>query len=1107
MRREARRQAVAVGIATLLGMGSALLAPRARADVCTARNPLETLTTTAKGQSRTNNAKVVHEIRGHLIGGAAAWKPNAHRIRVCANSDVTIAITDSTGTATVSGACTSETCVVELGAATAKYKAVSADGRDSDSIALLPYAVRGVASATEVRGDADTIGGLLARGRPGDLLLQNDHIRVIVQAPQRNFSGAVGQFGGQLIDADIQRAPREPGRDLLEEWAFMLNLENTAHYTDVFVLNDGSDGNPAIIRATGVDDLLDRINPSSTIRDFGFPFPADLDDRDLPVEVTTDYSLGPDDDFVRIESTITNVSGSETISTFLGEFLSALGQEIFHPGYGFGEPLVTTEEACAAELPCDFVAYSGEAATGGVSYGYVHTIPGSTSFNTSGVSVILFGVRAVFALIGVEAPNYVLAPGESVVVERFLGVADGDVAGIVDIRNRLKGLPTGTVRGRVTVDGAPLPDAEIAVLAAAAGPGTQWNVASQFRTDADGAYEGTLPAGSYELRVHKDGHLFGSPDPGTVGIAPGLTVTRDFTLEAPGRVRTTIADSSGHPLAAKVSFVGFDPSPDPGNSQSVLGLIQNETGVFGDITKDRRPHGIARVVFVDHSGDSGDVAIEPGDYQVVVSHGTEFSIHVQDVAVTSGGSFPVDADLARVVTSTGFVSADFHVHSFDSPDCAVTREERIVSMLAEGVDFFTPSDHEFRADFTQDLLDLGVEDLISTAVNNEITPFDYGHFGGFPMTVDADQVNGGAVDWGRAAPAGEDFPSFGAYGLSPGEIYDAVRSDPGEDTVQIHHVNSFFDGGLRFDTGVVPPQSNGDPVALRLDPGVANFWDPDFTALEVWEGARRSQAFGNFLGENAGNWFNLLNQGVPRTGYGTSDTHVTVSVQSGGPRSLVASPSDDPGVLGALAETLAMNVNDGRLYGTNAPFLRVRVEGDPGEVGGLETGLPTLVPTLGGSATVTVEIQSPSWAEFDAVEYYVNSDTIADVEGRDGLPPLYRICPEFSQTADTDFTVSSVPVDGGERLEAVTDLTLAGLTEDTWVVVMVKGTDGVSKPLFPVIPNDLDEESNQTLEALKDGNLGQGGVPALAFSNPLFLDVDGNGQYDPPGLRFQADCP
>ncbi|MGH9388376.1 MAG: hypothetical protein ACRD1Z_02100, partial [Vicinamibacteria bacterium] len=140
-------------------------------------------------------------------------------------------------------------------------------------------------------------------------------------------------------------------------------------------------------------------------------------------------------------------------------------------------------------------------------------------------------------------------------------------------------------------------------------------------------------------------------------------------------------------------------------------------------------------------------------------------------------------------------------------------------------------------------------------------------------------------------------------------------------------------------------------------------------------------------------------------------------------------------------------------------------------------------------------------------EYYVNSETIADTTGRAGLPPLYRICPDFVQMAGVDFTVNTVAVNGASRLEATTSLSLAGLTEDAWVIVMVKGTDGVSKPLFPIIPNDLKVATNSTLANLTDGNLGEDGALALAFSNPIFIDVNNNGLYDPPGVLLQPSCP
>jgi hypothetical protein len=222
----------------------------------------------------------------------------------------------------------------------------------------------------------------------------------------------------------------------------------------------------------------------------------------------------------------------------------------------------------------------------------------------------------------------------------------------------------------------------------------------------------------------------------------------------------------------------------------------------------------------------------------------------------------------------------------------------------------------------------------------------------------------------------------------------------------------------------------------------------------------------------------------------------------GFPRTFLASSTDDAGALGAVAEDLAINVNDGRAFGTNGPFVRVTVEAaSTGETGGHALGEPTLIGTTNGSATVTVDIQSPLWAEFDTVEYYVNHvPTIDDVDGDVTTPPLYRVTPDYVQTAGTDFTVTTVDnfpsIAGAEHLEATTSLALTGLTDDTWVVVVIRGTDGVSRPLWPVVPLDLDQAANPTLADLTDGNLDEEGVVALSFTNPLFIDVDGNDSYD-----------
>src|SRR5262249_8578742 len=122
----------------------------------------------------------------------------------------------------------------------------------------------------------------------------------------------------------------------------------------------------------------------------------------------------------------------------------------------------------------------------------------------------------------------------------------------------------------------------------------------------------------------------------------------------------------------------------------------------------------------------------------------------------------------------------------------------------------------------------------------------------------------------------------------------------------------------------------------------------------------------------------------------------------------------------------------------------------------------------------------------------------------------------------THFVVNSVPVNGSSRLEASVTQTLTGgnlPAGDAWVVVVVKGTDGVSKPLFPMAPVSMLPKAcsgdpchacntdaqctfigtctvlNQTAAALSDGNLGQCGMTTLAIANPLFIDRDGDGFY------------
>src|ERR1051326_2814050 len=205
--------------------------------------------------------------------------------------------------------------------------------------------------AKEITAPAELIEGTLSRGRLGDFLLANDKIQVVIQQPGRVMFG-IGPYGGNIIDADRQR-PSGNERDNFEEWAPAINIENTANYTNVSVLNDGSNGMPGKIRATGPDDLLDYVNASSVVAGFGFTFPAGADDHDLPVDVQTDYTLEPGKTYVKVETTLTN-TGAAPLDIYFGEYLNGSGQvELFQPTYGFGEPLLTDPPCPASTFaPC-----------------------------------------------------------------------------------------------------------------------------------------------------------------------------------------------------------------------------------------------------------------------------------------------------------------------------------------------------------------------------------------------------------------------------------------------------------------------------------------------------------------------------------------------------------------------------------------------------------------------------------------------------------------------------------------------------------------------------------------------------------------------------------
>jgi len=221
-------------------------------------------------------------------------------------------------------------------------------------------------------------------------------------------------------------------------------------------------------------------------------------------------------------------------------------------------------------------------------------------------------------------------------------------------------------------------------------------------------------------------------------------------------------------------------------------------------------------------------------------------------------------------------------------------------------------------------------------------------------------------------------------------------------------------------------------------------------------------------------------------------------------------------------------VNDGRNVCTNGPFVRVTVTGDGGATASHALTDDMLVPATFGSATVAVDIQSPTWAEFDLVEIYVNNVPSCVLTGPNFVGGSKQVCTPSTAPGQrytpTLTKVNEPGVDGGTRIHGTASQPLT-ITQDSWVVVVVRGRDNISKPLFPMNPQSLLPKAcsgnpcracgtglpacgvfgsctvtNQTFAELTDGNMNECGELTMAIANPLFIDFDGGGYKGIPSI-------
>ncbi|HEY1558795.1 MAG TPA: CehA/McbA family metallohydrolase [Kofleriaceae bacterium] len=213
----------------------------------------------------------------------------------------------------------------------------------------------------------------------------------------------------------------------------------------------------------------------------------------------------------------------------------------------------------------------------------------------------------------------------------------------------------------------------------------------------------------------------------------------------------------------------------------------------------------------------------------------------------------------------------------------------------------------------------------------------------------------------------------------------------------------------------------------------------DFDAVEVLNGYQDTNR--KTIDRVLADWFALLDRGHLITATGNSDTHHLTYNLGGYPRNYVRLDNDDPATVTAVDVARAVKAHHS--FFTTGPIVGFHVG---------TTDIGDLAPAPGGKATAEITVRAAPWVSVSRVILYVAGKEVK----RWTLPPL--------------------PGGGIAPVDRFHETFALDVPHDTYAVVRVEG----DRSLSPVV----------------GGGTGVNVTP-FAMTNPIFLDTNGNGKYDP----------
>jgi hypothetical protein len=423
------------------------------------------------------------------------------------------------------------------------------------------------------------------------------------------------------------------------------------------------------------------------------------------------------------------------------------------------------------------------------------------------------------------------------------------------------------------------------------------------------------------LRPGESAGAAGAPAPAPVGKpAPAGGLRPLPTLPQVGALGFEILDAAtAKPMPARLTLLGVHGTPDPQFTTRDIGRQEGES-----VTAYNR---------IMSSTGVGAVHVPRGTYDIYVSRGPEWDLYIQrGVRIDEGGA-EVRATLHHVVDTTGWVSADFHVHSSCSPDSHVPLRDRVFEFVSDGVDMIVSSDHNVVCDYAPLIAELQLGHFLTSAAGDEITS-GWGHFGAFPIPQVEMKAGHGAVH---------------VSGRTPAEMFHEAHSISDATVLNIHHPRIDSEIGYFNLTRFQP----------RLDHADNPRFSYDFDAVEVLNGYQDAER--THINQVIDDWMSLINHGHLVTATGNSDTHHLNYNLGGYPRNYVRVPDDR--IEAVKPEQVARGIKSRRSFFTTAPFVRMTAG---------SAGIGDFARVTGGKAHLEIEVEAAPWVTLSVVTLYLN---------------------------------------------------------------------------------------------------------------------------------------